>query len=464
MHTPRTLLNVAAAASLLSFSQLAYAGFLTTAGGTYDYLTTSNWSGGTIDNAWNSSLTGSQVLTFGTDATLSSSLSITNTSAFSHTFVGSGGDRTLTLGGSISLASNSTNANTNTVTIGSTTSGQLLNVNLGATTRTLFAGTNRTLDLVNVVSGTGGITKTGAGTLVLSGSANTFTGGFSIGSSGQLSGTVVVTKLANTGVASSIGAGTGSITFGGTSTGTLRYTGSGDSTNRAFTIGGQGAIFDASGTGSIKFTNNNAQTNGSTGTARTFTLTGSNTADNTMTAAFADAGTGGTVSLLKQGAGRWILAGNNTYTGTTTVENGTLELGAANRIGNSSNLVLSGGTFATGGFSETLGTLTLSADSTIDLGSGASALVFADSAASAWGSSFSLSIINFTNGVDSVRIGSSAAGLTSDQLAQITINGFAATIDGSGFLAIAAVPEPSTYALLAGFGGLALAAFRRRSR
>lgn len=173
--------------------------------------------------------------------------------------------------------------------------------------------------------------------------------------------------------------------------------------------------------------------------------------------------TGG--GLTKQGEGTLTLSGGNTYTGATTIEAGTLALGAANRIADSSSLVMAGGTFATGGFSETLDTLDLTANSVIDLGDGASALVFANSSGEAWaGGSISLSFVNFTEGLDSVRIGTSASGLTELQLAQITINGLAAIIDADGFLSVANIPEPSTYAALAGVGAMALASAQRRRR
>jgi hypothetical protein len=62
----------------------------------------------------------------------------------------------------------------------------------------------------------------------------------------------------------------------------------------------------------------------------------------------------------------------------------------------------------------------------------------------------------------SIRFGTSNTGLTSAQLALININGQSAVIDSNGYLS--AVPEPSTWAALAGLSGLAFAAGRRRRR
>lgn len=170
--------------------------------------------------------------------------------------------------------------------------------------------------------------------------------------------------------------------------------------------------------------------------------------------------TGG--GLTKSGAGTLTLSGDNTYTGPTTLNTGTLALGAADRIADVSSLVMAGGTFATNGFNETLGTLVLTATSTIDLGDGASALLFADSSAAIWSDSVSLSFVNFTEGVDSIRIGTDANGLSEAQLSNITINGLAAAINSGGYLT--AIPEPSTYAVVAGAASLFLVAgFRRRS-
>ncbi len=181
---------------------------------------------------------------------------------------------------------------------------------------------------------------------------------------------------------------------------TLRYEGSGESTNRLFTIGTAGATIDASGTGAIRFTNSSAITidtaeprfgsydgigfNGSEtviydipntddvligmaisdaageipadtvvteilsptrvrisnrldqfafandttitfgSLARTFSLSGSSTADNTFSPRITDASDGGIVGLEKVDSGRWIVDAANSYSGPTLVQGGTL--------------------------------------------------------------------------------------------------------------------------------------------
>jgi fibronectin-binding autotransporter adhesin len=462
LRPAHTLLAVVLAAGA---APAALADFIPKDAGPYVYTDLANWDGGTINNAWNGgnnvspSITANQTITFTSDYTQTTGWTIHNKNAFNHLFIGSGANRTLTLGGTVSLGSTGSST-TNTVTVGSITNGEQLNIDLGSTTRTFSIGTNRTLELLNVISGAGGITQSGSGTLQLKG-LNTFTGAVSI----QSGAVMEVTKLADAGQASNIGAGllsaSSRIVFSG---GTLKYLGSGDSTNHKILIGSAGAIFDASGIGAVKYTNTaSPDVSPSSGQARTVTLTGTNTDDNTIAAAFTNSGSGAT-SILKQGTGRWIISGNNIHTGTTTIDAGILELGSDTGGGNGSNMILNGGTFATGGFSETFGTLDVNANSIIDLGNSltGSALAFANSSTETWTPSVSLSIVNFTDGLDSVFFG--VGGLSPDQLAQIRINGtHYALLNGSGFLALgAAIPEPSAFALLAGLGGLMIAATRRR--
>ena len=116
-------------------------------------------------------------------------------------------------------------------------------------------------------------------------------------------------------------------------------------------------IVFGSGYGSIKISNNasGANTitinkdvinNGTVGN-RTFTLGGSNTGNNTFAGAITN-GASYVTSLSKADAGTWILSGNNTYSGSTTVSAGILVLRGNNTYTGSTTV--SGGTlgFANG--------------------------------------------------------------------------------------------------------------------
>ncbi len=143
-------------------------------------------------------------------------------------------------------------------------------------------------------------------------------------------------------------------------------------------------------------------------------------------------------------------AGVNALNGNVTVDSGaTLQLGASNQIANAANLTLAGGSFNAGANSETLGSLTLTGNSILTLGSG-SALVFANSA-NLWTSGMTLTIYGTLDGTTStLRFGTDATGLSSTQLSEIVFadySGYTAAIDASGFIT-AVVPEPSSVALL----------------
>ncbi len=194
----------------------------------------------------------------------------------------------------------------------------------GNKTLALRGATEGTAEFAGTIANSTGttiISKQDSGTWRLSG-LNTYTGSTTIAG-----GVLEVTKLANANVASSIGAPTstvGSTVLNGT--GTLRYIGTGDSTNRVFTIGGGGGgSLDASGTGAIVFANSSNSAFGSGNVAYVLNLIGVNTDNNTYAANQGNNGTGA-FSITKSGTGTWVLSGNSTYTGPTTVSGGLLKI------------------------------------------------------------------------------------------------------------------------------------------
>jgi fibronectin-binding autotransporter adhesin len=115
-----------------------------------------------------------------------------------------------------------------------------------ARTVTLNAASNTSVTLGSSVSGSGGLTKAGSSTLVVSG-ANTYAGPTTLGA-----GTLSVSALANGGAASGVGASSasaGNLVLG---PGTLRYTGAAVTTDRGYTVAAgaspvRAAILDAEG-------------------------------------------------------------------------------------------------------------------------------------------------------------------------------------------------------------------------
>ena len=141
----------------------------------------------------------------------------------------------------------------------------------------------------------------------------------------------VAANAAAAGFSSSIGISPSAATNLVLDGGTLQYTGPAASTNRLFTLTQNGGALDASGTGAVNFSNTGSMGFGGT-TARTLTLTGSNTGPNTLAAIIGDVSTGNATSVTKSGAGTWVLSGANTFTGPTTISAGTLAAGATNTL------------------------------------------------------------------------------------------------------------------------------------
>jgi autotransporter-associated beta strand protein len=187
------------------------------------------------------------------------------------------------------------------------------NLNLGSTTLTLGHGqANIPWSYSGIISGTGGLIKTGGGTQILTG-ANTYSGGTTVnegalaGTADSLQGDIVnnaQVRFSQTGDGTYAGAmsGTGILVKDGA--GTLALAGTNTYSGGTFISAGMLAGDTASLQGDIV---NNAR------------LLFSQATDGTYAGRMA-----GTGSLIKEGAGLLTLAGTNLYSGGTTVNGGTL--------------------------------------------------------------------------------------------------------------------------------------------
>jgi len=221
------------------------------------------------------------------------------------------------------------------------------NTNTGADTATISG-------VISAGDSVTGLRKVGNGILKLTG-ANTYEGETNINQ-----GTLAVTSLGLSGLAgtSSVGAVTvaafgnaNAVTLGngGTGAGILQYIGAGETSDRKIRLNsttGSNQIH-SDGSGPLILTN---VANDMAAGAKTLLLRGTNTAGNMITNQLLDHG--GALGVGVDGSATWILTGDNTYSGTTTVSGGALGIGHDNALGTGA-VVLSnttGGTvFAYGG-------------------------------------------------------------------------------------------------------------------
>jgi len=173
----------------------------------------------------------------------------------------------------------------------------------------------------------------------------------------------------------------------------------------------------------------------------------------------------GLSSFKKTGSGTITFSGESTYTGPTIINAGALALGRSNAIASSSALTLGGGKLSLAGYVQSFSSLAVAANSTIDFGAGSASLTFGSSATQTW--SGTVTISNYSSSLNLLQFGSTAAALTTQQLGLLRFADYgnaAGQISALGVVTpLSAIPEPSTYAALAGLAVLGCAWRRRRS-
>ena len=176
--------------------------------------------------------------------------------------------------------------------------------------------------------------KDGQGTLTIAGTNTTFMDKVELNR-----GTIAITDFDSLGSGSTdeikLGAenagstsnGTSTLQIGGTGTGTP--TAAGLTTSRAIVLNGTtgDGVIRAVQTGGDRIILNGDITATGAGT-KDLILSGTNTSDNIINGVISDHSAGNLTRVHKAGSGTWVLAGNNTYTGETKIDNGILKIQA----------------------------------------------------------------------------------------------------------------------------------------
>ncbi|EAA6275036.1 fibronectin-binding autotransporter adhesin ShdA [Salmonella enterica subsp. enterica serovar Telhashomer] len=316
-----------------------------------------DYSGGTTIS--DGTLTADHADSLGTGAVANSGVLQVGEGELENTLSGSGslvktGTGELTLGGDNSYSGGTT------ITGGTLTADHADSLGTGAIANSgvLKVGEG---ELKNTLSGSGSLVKTGTGELTLSGD-NSYSGGTTI-----IGGTLTADH------ADSLG--TGAVANSG-----VLQVGEGELEN---TLSGSGSLVKT-GTGELTLSGDNTYSGGTTITSGTLMA---DHADSLGTGAIANSGVlqvgegelenmlSGSGSLVKTGTGELTLSGDNSYSGATTITDGTLIAANVNALGsgnidNSGTLMLdANGTFELANITTHTGATTaLAAGSTLDAG------------------------------------------------------------------------------------------------
>ena len=353
---------------------------------------------------------------------------------------------TATYSGNLTLSSNKAltlYANTGgAVTLSGTT------ISLGGAQLTVD-GNGGSATISGQITGTSGtVVKNGASTTLTLSGANSFTGAVTINSGvinaqnatalGTTAGGVTVASGAALQIQGGITIGAEALGLSGTgisTDGALRNISGANTYQGAITLNAATRINSDAGTLTLDVASGNA-------IAGTHNLTFGGNGNVTVSDPIATS----TGTLTKDGNGTLLLGAANTYTGTTTINAGTLQINGSNRISDSSAVTLAGGTLqASGTATDTMGALTVSSTGTIDMGSGDADLTFA----SLTSIGTSLAVNNWTVGTDTITF-TSAGNLTEANLDKITVNGGKAGVSSGQLIAATAASAPTNVAVTSG--------------
>jgi len=286
------------------------------------------------------------------------------------------------------------------------------------TAGTFETGAGQSISLNGAVAGSGDLIKTGSGGLSLAGSSADFSGNVRVEQ-----GTLDVKNTTALGRGTLFQSNSSSmVRFGATGTisnamSVYKTAFTTNETTLAGTVTVNNAEFDVAGGNTNTIT---GAITGGGGVTKTGlgTLVLGGTTTNTFTGASAVATNGGTLVLNKT-AGTTAISGSSI----AIHSGGTLLLGAANQISDGTVVNLAGGTRAVAGNTDTVGRLTLSADSIFDFGTAggsASSFTFGDFNTSAY------------NGVSVLTINNAAVGsslvFNVDYTGNATFNTFASKV------------------------------------